>query len=111
LTAALFGPGARGRAVGDAVREAKRMLVEGKDEYRDMIGGYAMLFVQDAWLLDRLLHEEMHLYNLLGDPALTPAFPSGGVTLEVGKAVPGKEVKVAGKIAGLEDGKVIVTFE
>lgn len=111
LVAALFGAQSRGKAVGEGLREAKRLLVEAKDEYRDMIGGYALLFVQDAWLMDRLLREEMHLYNLLGDPALVPAFPAGAVTLECGKAVPGKKLTVKGKAAGLEDGKAIVTFE
>jgi hypothetical protein len=111
IVAALFGAGARARTFGDALREAKRMLVEGKDEFRDMIGGYALLFVQDPALLDRLLHEEMHLYNLFGDPALVPAFPRGKITLACGRAVPGKKMKVTGTCEGMEDGKAVVSFE
>lgn len=111
--AGLFGgrSGVPAATLGDAIVETKRLLVEGKDEYRDMINGYGLMFLQDPILMQRLLADNMHLYNLLGDPALVPALPRGKVAFECGPAVPGKKVKVAGRTDAVSTGKAIVTFE
>jgi hypothetical protein len=112
LVAGLFGDGANGRRLGEAILDVKRRMLEAKDEYRDAINGYGILFLADPLLIVRLLQDDNQLYNLLGDPALVPAFPKGKVTLEArGPAVAGGKLKVAGKAEGVESGKALVSFE
>jgi hypothetical protein len=111
LVAGLFGPKTRGKRLGDSLVETKRLLVEGNDQYRQMINGYGALFLQDPMLLQRLLADNMHLYSLFGDPALAPAFPRDDIEISCGKAVPGKKLEVKGEVGSVKEGKAIVTFE
>jgi hypothetical protein len=87
-------------------------MQEGKDQYRDTIATFGLMFLGDPLLLIRLLKDDIQLYNLLGDPALALPFPRGAIALEAkGQAVPGKKLTVRGHTDDLKDGKAIVTFE
>jgi hypothetical protein len=102
---------ARRRRLGEALVETKRRFVAARDHYRQVIDGYGALFLGDPYLLERLLLENMHIYNLLGDPALVPSFPDGAIALEPGALAPGKRLAVEGRAPGLESGSAIVTLE
>jgi len=112
LVAGLFGEGSRGRRLGETLSAVKRLMIDAKDQYREAINGYGVLFLGDPILLIRLLQDNCHLYSLLGDPALLPPFPRGAVTIEAkGKAITGEKLTVTGKVEGVTSGKAIVTFE
>ncbi|MHC4391053.1 MAG: C25 family cysteine peptidase [Planctomycetota bacterium] len=115
LVSALFDWEGEAPRLGDMIVTAKTASMTGQDPTRQMILGTGMMFLGDAMLMNRLIADNMHLYSLLGDPALRIAFPEReGLKLEVSRA--GNTVKVTGKLSteaakALSTGHAIVTLE
>ncbi|MFC1707710.1 C25 family cysteine peptidase [Planctomycetota bacterium] len=99
--------------LGELLREAKRATVENRDPQTMAIYQAGMLFLKDPKLLEKVIRDNMHLYNLFGDPALAVAYPQGAdIKLDVpDAAIAGKSLRVKGKVKGLKSGTAIVSFE
>jgi hypothetical protein len=95
--------------IGEVTTLAKRRLV--KEWRNDMLANMGSVFVRGLDL-DRLMQDHMHLYALLGDPALVCARPVA--TIEVtapAEAAPGGEITISGAATGGGDEAVTLTLE
>jgi hypothetical protein len=105
---------ARPATIGEAMMAAKRGSIENADEFRTMIDGLAATQpdlgpVEQATI--RVQHLDM--YNLLGDPALSMAYPAGAATFDSGVPAsdPSGTLHVTGTTPGLDSGSALVTLE
>jgi hypothetical protein len=95
--------------LGEALNAVCRGLVEhAPDPLNRMIDGFAgMLLNPDDLPASRLDH--VHLYNLLGDPALRPGHPAVSLALEApARARAGEEILVAGDLGETLQGPATV---
>lgn len=100
--------------VGDAVLAAKRGAFSPADgdEVRELLDLYARVeYGYSEEDLDRLLHQNIDLYNLMGDPALLLQRPAARLELELSGRWRDGGVSVHGAAPGIDSGLARVTFE
>jgi hypothetical protein len=116
LSLAVFN--AREPTYGEALTTARRGMVEHQDELRLELDAYAESFVDEP--LPDLVASHVVMYNLLGDPALSPGLPPARVVFDDGLAylMKGETVTVSGGVAAgplgcqaMVDGEVEITLE
>jgi hypothetical protein len=102
----------RSDRLGDYLMRCKKAILQGKDKWRKSIEFYGLMFLGDPNLLRRFCRDEVYLYNLLGDPALRPCFPTGTVALRAEKQVlVGTPLQVTGTVSNVKSGRGEVTLE
>lgn len=116
LVAGFFDGDLETRRLGDALAAAKRRLAgaQSATAERDTIVSYGAMFIKDPKLLTRLADENMHLYTLLGDPALRLALPApDGIALACpNKAYCGSSVAVSATMpTSLNGAQAVITLE
>lgn len=100
--------------IGDAVVAAKHnaFLPADGDNVRELLDLYARAeYGYSPDDLVRLLHQNVDLYNLMGDPALLLQRPASRVTLELGGRWRSGAVTVHGAVPDLDSGTAHLSFE
>lgn len=98
--------------LGELLMRAKGLVLADPDNpLRGQIDMMAGFFLKPEEIKEQRA-EQLALYNLLGDPALLPAYPDAECSLEAPeKAAPGATIEASGKVPGRRDGAVVVRLE
>ncbi|MBI3098339.1 MAG: hypothetical protein HYY93_08880 [Planctomycetes bacterium] len=107
--------------VGQALLAAKKAVNAADDAWRNELDGQLKSLKETLGDQFRFINvekmeayrkEQVQLYNLLGDPALTIRRPAGEVKMEVtGTVTPGGTLEVKGTIEGMKSGTVDLSLE
>ncbi|HEY3355866.1 MAG TPA: C25 family cysteine peptidase [Polyangia bacterium] len=97
--------------LGLAAQGARRALVEHDDEFRQFLDTLARAEVTAAEQ-ELIRHDHVNLYNYFGDPAAVAQLPSGAVNFApVRPDLKARRATVTGRVPGMRQGTVLVTYE
>jgi hypothetical protein len=102
----------RPRTLGDLFLRAKQAMVERDDDLRRLIDDLATIELTPEEM-DGVKLSHLHMYELLGDPGLEPAYPRGtvDVSLAADRLPPASVVSFCAQVHGPPAGTAHVTFE
>ncbi len=97
--------------IGEAILGVKRALIRPEGKEQAVVDRFAAFMMKPS-SLEPCREDHVHLYNLLGDPAMPLGHPGGRVRLEApGEAAPGETIEVRGVLETALEGKAVVTLE